>query len=168
MKYPWNDYSRRLSPLKLAVFVALFCPALWVMIAFPLGWLGARPTNEAIHQIGLWTLRLIFIALAITPLRAILQWQRLILVRRLVGVAGRGRLPLGWVGALGVIAAVPTASGEAFYFWLAFGAEPERVIAANWSLMLGLRPATIVFGLGLAVTAGGILRELMAAPVKRR
>src|SRR5262249_42153169 len=57
------------------------------MLAFPMGWLGARPTNEAIHQIGRWTLRLIVIALAITPLRAILQWSRLILVRRMVGVA---------------------------------------------------------------------------------
>ena len=56
-------------------------------VAFPAGWLGARPTNEAIHQIGLWTIRLIFIALAITPLRGVLQWQRLVLVRRMVGVA---------------------------------------------------------------------------------
>src|SRR5438105_7455825 len=87
MKVPWNDYSGRLSPLKLAVFVALFGPALWVMASFPLGWLGARPTNEAIHQIGLWTIRLIFVALSITPLRAVLQWPRLILVRRMVGVA---------------------------------------------------------------------------------
>src|SRR6476646_299450 len=87
MKQPWNDYGGRLSPLKLAVFVLLFVPAVWVMVAFPLGWLGARPTNEAIHQIGLWTLRFIFIALAITPLRGVLQWQRLILVRRMVGVA---------------------------------------------------------------------------------
>jgi sulfoxide reductase heme-binding subunit YedZ len=85
--YPWYDYSRRLSPLKLAVFVALFVPAAWVAVALGMGWLGARPLNEAIHQIGLWTIRFIFIALAITPLRAILQWQRLILVRRMVGVA---------------------------------------------------------------------------------
>jgi methionine sulfoxide reductase heme-binding subunit len=86
MKYPWFDYSRRLSPLKLAVFIALFLPALWVAAAFELNWLGARPLNEAIHQIGLWTIRLIFIALAITPLRQIWQWPRLILVRRMIGV----------------------------------------------------------------------------------
>src|SRR5882672_9289495 len=87
MRYPWYDYSRRLSPLKLTVFIALFVPAVWVGVAFAAGWLGARPLNEAIHQIGLWTIRLIFIALAITPLRWILQWQRLVLVRRMVGVA---------------------------------------------------------------------------------
>ena len=87
MKYPWNDYSRKLSPLKLTVFVALFLPAAWTLYAFLTANLGARPLNEAIHQQGLWTIRLILIALAITPLKAILQWQRLVLVRRMVGVA---------------------------------------------------------------------------------
>jgi sulfoxide reductase heme-binding subunit YedZ len=86
VKYPWNDYSRKLSPLKLMVFVALFLPASWTLVAFLTGNLGARPLNEAIHQQGLWTIRLILIALAINPLRSILQWQRLILVRRMVGV----------------------------------------------------------------------------------
>ena len=87
MPFPWNDYSGRLSPLKLVVFVALFVPATWVMFAYAFGLLGARPLNEAIHQIGLWTIRLIFLALAVTPLRQILQWPRLILVRRMIGVA---------------------------------------------------------------------------------
>jgi sulfoxide reductase heme-binding subunit YedZ len=87
VKYPWNDYSGSLSPLKLTVFAALFLPVSWTFYAFLSGNLGARPLNEAIHQQGLWTIRLILIALAITPLRAILQWQRLILVRRMVGVA---------------------------------------------------------------------------------
>ena len=86
MKYPWNDYSRKLSPLKLTVFVALFLPASWTLYAFLTNNLGARPFIEAIHQQGLWTIRLILVALAITPLKAILQWQRLVLVRRMVGV----------------------------------------------------------------------------------
>jgi len=85
--YPWYDYGGRVSPLKLTVFVALFVPAAWVMFAYAFGLLGARPLNEAIHQIGLWTIRLIFLALAVTPLRQILQWPRLILVRRMIGVA---------------------------------------------------------------------------------
>jgi len=32
-----------------------------------------RPLMEAIHEIGLWTIRLIFIALAVTPRGQILQ-----------------------------------------------------------------------------------------------
>jgi sulfoxide reductase heme-binding subunit YedZ len=86
VKYPWHDYQRRLSPLKLTVFIALFLPAAWTALAFATNNLGARPLNEAIHQQGLWTIRLILVALAITPLKAVLQWQRLILVRRMIGV----------------------------------------------------------------------------------
>src|SRR5438128_11332983 len=52
-----------------------------------MGWLQPQPYTAAIREIGLWTIRLIFIALAITPLRGVLQWPRLILVRRMVGVA---------------------------------------------------------------------------------
>jgi sulfoxide reductase heme-binding subunit YedZ len=62
VKYPWNDYSGRLSPLKLTVLVALFLPVGWTAIAFATNNLGARPFNEAIHQQGLWTIRLILIA----------------------------------------------------------------------------------------------------------
>jgi len=85
--YPWIDYSGRVSPLKLAVFVCLFLPALWVMVAFPLGWLGSRPVTEAIHQIGLWTIRYIFLALLITPARRLVNWPKLVEIRRMIGVA---------------------------------------------------------------------------------
>src|ERR1044071_3321113 len=85
--YPWQDYSGRLSPLKLSVLVALFLPGLWTAFAFCMGWLQPRPFTEAIHEVGLWMLRFLFVALAITPMRQIVQWPRLILVRRMVGVA---------------------------------------------------------------------------------
>src|SRR5215469_15425497 len=84
---PWRDYSGRVSPLKLAVFIALFLPGLWISYAFATDQLGARPLTEAIRQYGLWMIRFLFLALAITPLRRLLQWPRLILVRRMIGVA---------------------------------------------------------------------------------
>ena len=34
LKYPWNDYSGRLSPLKLGVFLLLFVPAGWVAFGY--------------------------------------------------------------------------------------------------------------------------------------
>jgi sulfoxide reductase heme-binding subunit YedZ len=280
VKYPWYDYQRRLSPLKLTVFIALFLPASWTLFAFATGNLGARPLNEAIHQQGLWTIRLILIALAITPLRAILQWQRLILVRRMVGVgafayvifhfslyvadqgfnpvtvareivlriyltigftallglaalaatstdqmvrrlgrrwqtlhrlvyviavlglihysmqskleqweptiadgifvwlmgyrllaakfAVRGRLALGWVAALGMVATILIALGEALYFQLAFHVDPARVLGADFSLQTGVRPAVIVLGFSLIVLIAGALRTLLAPPAKGR
>jgi sulfoxide reductase heme-binding subunit YedZ len=276
VKYPWYDYQRRLSPLKLTVFIALFLPAAWTALAFATNNLGARPLNEAIHQQGLWTIRLILVALAVTPLKAILQWQRLILVRRMVGVgafayillhftlyivdqsfnlvtvateiarriyltigfiallglavlaatstdravrrlgrrwqslhrlvyvicvlglihysmqskleqweptiadgifvwlmgyrllaarfAVRGRLGLGWVAGLGVVATVLTALGEALYFNLAFHVEMARVLSADFSLQTGVRPAVVVLGFSLIVLAAGLTRERLVPP----
>ena len=84
-----RDFSvrDRTAAFKAAVWLALPLPAVWIAVAFGLGLLGARPLNEAIHQFGLWTIRLVFIALAITPLRQVLRWPQLALVRRRIGVA---------------------------------------------------------------------------------
>src|SRR5487761_1393394 len=87
LKRPWRDYSGRVSPLKTAVFIGLFLPALWVAYKFATDQLGARPLQEALLEIGQWTLRLVFLALTITPLSRILAWPRLNLVRRMLGVA---------------------------------------------------------------------------------
>jgi len=86
-KLPWYDYGERFSPFRAAVFVALFIPALWTAISYDLDRLGARPLTEAIHQFGDWTIRLIFIALVISPARIALQWPSLLQLRRMVGVA---------------------------------------------------------------------------------
>ncbi|HEX3499538.1 MAG TPA: protein-methionine-sulfoxide reductase heme-binding subunit MsrQ [Stellaceae bacterium] len=86
-KRPWCDNSGRLSLLKLAVFIALFLPGARTVLSYPLDALGARPLNEAIHQFGLWGFRFLLISLTITPASQVLQFPRLILVRRMIGVA---------------------------------------------------------------------------------
>ena len=86
-KAPWLDYGGRFLPLKAGVLVALFLPGVLVAYGYSHDQLGARPLNEAFHQIGNWSLKLIFLSLAVTPARNLLQWPRLILVRRMVGVA---------------------------------------------------------------------------------
>lgn len=86
-KLPWLDYRGKFSALKAAVFAALFIPGLWTALAYQENALGARPLTEAIHQFGLWTIRLLFISLAVTPIRQVLQWPSLLLVRRMIGVA---------------------------------------------------------------------------------
>jgi methionine sulfoxide reductase heme-binding subunit len=85
--WPWLDRKGRLSLLKLIVFVALFVPAAWIALTFATGAIGARPLNEAIREIGLWMIRWLFVALAITPLCDILACPALFPVRRMVGVA---------------------------------------------------------------------------------
>jgi methionine sulfoxide reductase heme-binding subunit len=85
--YPWIDYRGQFSPLRAVVFAALFLPGLYTGVLLWLGMLGARPLTEAIHNLGFWTIRLIFLALAVSPARRILGWPRLIEVRRMIGVA---------------------------------------------------------------------------------
>jgi methionine sulfoxide reductase heme-binding subunit len=85
MKLPF--IRDRVAAFRAAVLLLVPVPGLWVAAAFACSLLGARPLHEAIHQIGLWTLRLAFIALAVTPLRQILRWPQLTLVRRRIGVA---------------------------------------------------------------------------------
>ena len=82
MIFPWQNRGGSLSPLKLVVFLALFLPGSWTLINLAHGSLGPRPLTEAIHQTGLWAVRFLLISLAISPLRRVLHWPRLILVRR--------------------------------------------------------------------------------------
>lgn len=84
---PWTDRKGQFAPLKLIVFLALFGPVLWVGWQGWQGDLGPKPVNEAIHQIGSWTVRLLLLSLAVTPLRSIVHWPRLVDVRRMLGVA---------------------------------------------------------------------------------
>ncbi len=85
--FPWLDRTGRLSVLKVAVLVALFAPAVWIAVQYDLGRLAPKPDKEAIHQSGLWAIRILLASLAVSPLRRIAQWNKLIAVRRMLGVA---------------------------------------------------------------------------------
>lgn len=84
---PWLDRSGRVSPLKTAVFAALFVPGLVNSAELALGMLGARPLTAYIHGIGLWAVRLLLVTLLITPLRQAARASSLIHLRRMIGVA---------------------------------------------------------------------------------
>ncbi|MXP63281.1 sulfoxide reductase heme-binding subunit YedZ [Roseomonas sp. M0104] len=83
---PWRDRQGQFSPLKLGVLLGLALPALWTAWLAAQGNLGARPIMEAVHQAGLWAVRILLLSLLITPLKQMLRWPRLMLVRRMVGL----------------------------------------------------------------------------------
>ena len=87
IRWPWLDRAGKLSGLKLAFFLAVLAPGLYVLAQALTGTLGVRPVTEAIHQTGDWTIRLLILTLAVTPLRRVAQWPRLVSVRRMLGVA---------------------------------------------------------------------------------
>jgi sulfoxide reductase heme-binding subunit YedZ len=84
---PWRERNGRFSALKAIVFACLFAPALYVLTTAVLEGLGPKPVTELIHRSGDWGLRFLLISLLITPLRKLADWPKLIVVRRMVGVA---------------------------------------------------------------------------------
>lgn len=82
-----TDRSGRFSPLKAVVFAGLFVPALWLAIEAATVGLGPRPLTVAIHEMGDWAVRFLLLSLAVTPFRRIARYPKLILVRRMLGLA---------------------------------------------------------------------------------
>lgn len=81
-----RDPAGRVSPLKIATLLFLLWPATWLVLDWYTHNLGPRPITEAIHVTGLWTIRLVVLTLAVTPARAVLDWPRVVLLRRMLGV----------------------------------------------------------------------------------
>jgi sulfoxide reductase heme-binding subunit YedZ len=83
----WHDKRGRFSPLRAGTLVVLVLPLAIVTYYAITQQLGPRPVNEAIHEIGSWAIRLLFLALFVTPLRRIARYAPLVDVRRMIGVA---------------------------------------------------------------------------------
>jgi methionine sulfoxide reductase heme-binding subunit len=82
-----RERSGRWSPVKIVAFAVVLLPALWIAWQGATDELGPRPITEAIHQLGDWALRLLWVTLAITPAQRVLHYPRIILARRTLGVA---------------------------------------------------------------------------------
>lgn len=70
--------------------LVLLCISHFVYLALgtAYGWLGVNPVETLTHVTGEWGLRLLWISLAITPLRRLFRWNVLQKFRRLLGVCG--------------------------------------------------------------------------------
>src|SRR5438034_2289611 len=79
-----DQWVRRV--VKPVVFVTALSPLGWMIWAGLHGQLTADPLKEITHETGDWTLRFIVAALAITPVRRLLGWNRLIKFRRMFGL----------------------------------------------------------------------------------
>lgn len=84
---PVFDRQGRFSPLKAAVLLAVLLPGLWIGWRLATGQMGAKPITAALHETGLWSVRLLLVTLLITPLRAMTGQNRLLQVRRMLGVS---------------------------------------------------------------------------------
>ncbi len=78
----WISYSK--PPL----FLILAAPALWLSYQafFAPQLLGADPAKALLDQTGLWSIRIILLALAVTPFRILTKQNYLIQYRRMTGL----------------------------------------------------------------------------------
>ena len=73
--------------LRVFTFIGCLVPAgLLTYRAFVTGDLGINPIETLTHDTGEWALRLLLASLAVTPLRRLTGWNRIIVFRRMLGL----------------------------------------------------------------------------------
>lgn len=84
---PWTDRKGQLSGLRLAVFFVLLYPAARIFYDLAFGPVFPEPYEQALHESGNWAVRFLLLTLSVTPLRRIFSWNRIVGLRRMIGVS---------------------------------------------------------------------------------
>ncbi|MDH0495401.1 sulfite oxidase heme-binding subunit YedZ [Comamonas aquatica] len=71
---------------RVALHLLCLVPVLWLFFLAATDGLGANPAEALLRDLGLWALRFVCLALAVTPLRVWLGWTRLAAYRRMLGL----------------------------------------------------------------------------------
>lgn len=136
-------------------------PAIFLLLALPLLYLALRwgqlldgsasraltsdPVAYTINFLGIWTLRILLLALAITPIHRLTGWQPVLSVRRMVGL-------FAFAYAL---------THLSVYFALDLGAmfgELVRDVAKHPFILFGMAAFLLLLPLGLTSTRGWVKR----------
>lgn len=78
--------KRQILLLKVMVWLIGLTPATWLVWRALTDRLGANPIEEILHNLGRAALILLLTTLSVTPLRRVTGWNRIIQVRRLLGL----------------------------------------------------------------------------------
>ncbi len=142
---PWLDRKGAFSGFRAAAFALVLVPALWLAFDAWTGQLGAKPWTRAVHDTGTWALRLLIVTLAVSPLRRLFDWGKLIGIRRLLGLSvlayGLGHLTLYGI--------------DLAFDWGLIVSE----IVKRFYLLVGLTALTGLVALGVT-SSDGMIRRL--------
>jgi sulfoxide reductase heme-binding subunit YedZ len=75
-----------LALIKPLIFILSLLPLVWWGFGLAFNYLGANPIETVIRGSGEWALRFLLITLAISPLRRLLGWAKLMRLRRMLGL----------------------------------------------------------------------------------
>ena len=81
---PLTDRQGRFSPLKATTLMLALLPAAVIAYWYFTHQLGPLAVKAALRLIGDWTIRLLVITLALTPLQRVLNWPKIALIRRML------------------------------------------------------------------------------------
>ncbi len=84
---PWTDKKGRFHPLRAVVFTVLLLPGCWLALRWNIWGLGARPVTVALHSTGYWAVWFLLASLVVSPFKALMADPKVVVVRRMVGVA---------------------------------------------------------------------------------
>jgi sulfoxide reductase heme-binding subunit YedZ len=117
--------------VKPVLFLACLLPAVWLVFAAAGNQLGANPAEALIRSSGDWTLRMLCLVLAVTPLRTQLRLPALARLRRMLG------LYVFFYAVLHLLC----------YAWLDMGLEPGDIasdIAKRPFILVGFTAFTLL------------------------
>ncbi len=78
--------KRRILLIKIAIWVVGLAPPVWLTTALFRRTLGINPVETIILVEGRWTLVFLIATLAVTPIRRLTGWNRIVQLRRLLGL----------------------------------------------------------------------------------
>jgi methionine sulfoxide reductase heme-binding subunit len=82
----WRDASGNPSVLRIGTLAFLLLPVAIAAYDYCTVGFGPRPINDVIHRTGYWALLFLINSLAVTPFRRVGRFDKLLDVRRMIGV----------------------------------------------------------------------------------
>ena len=131
--------SRRIALAKVALFLCLLAPFAYLVAQAVMSRLGPDPAKVLVDQTGLWSIRMLWLSLAMTPLRILTGKPHWIRFRRMTGL----------------FALFYVASHALIYVFLLFGADwvsLARELAKRPYIMVGALALTLMLPLGITST----------------
>lgn len=138
--------------LKPAIFVAMLIPMAglgwaWAQLlsGYKVPWLTADPVAETTRQLGLWSLRFLLVALAVSPVARLTVWTQIIAARRMIGLFAFSYVLVHW----------------SFWMWLDLAWSPAELvkeIAKRRYVLFGMAGFACLLALAVTSTRGWIKR----------
>jgi sulfoxide reductase heme-binding subunit YedZ len=140
---PAEKYARPLAHLLCAL------PLIWLGSQAALDLLGANPVEALIRFLGDWALKILILALAVTPIRLLTGWSGLARYRRMLGLWGFGYAMLH-LAAYVVL--------DQFFDWDAIGHEilKHKFITVGMAAVILLLPLAVTSTKGMIKRLGGL------------